>query len=61
MTQPDKTTRFRDTVLERILDTVVSIDRNVQDILDYVSDHYDDVKYKSDWDNADLGEHHDYE
>jgi hypothetical protein len=61
MTPPDKTTRFRDTVLESILDTVVSIDRNVQEILDHVSDHYDTVKYKTDWDNTDFGDHHEYE
>ena len=58
---PDKNFRLGDALLERILDTVVSIDRNVQDILDRMSDHLDDVKYQTNWDNADLGERHDYE
>ena len=60
MTPPDKTTRSRDAVLEQILDTVVSIDRNVQEILDRVGDHIDDLRYASHWDSDGYEPNHEH-
>ena len=39
-------------LLESILDRVESIDKNVEDILERISDHYDDLKYAS-WNSDD--------
>ncbi len=43
MTSRNKDHPSRDKLLERILSRVQSIDRNVEEILDRVSDHFDDV------------------
>ena len=40
-------TQKPETFLERILETVESIDKNVEDILERISDHCDDFKYAS--------------
>jgi hypothetical protein len=42
--QPD-----RERVLEEILDTVESIDKNVEEILDRLSDHFEDQRYHREW------------
>jgi len=63
MTPTDKPEDFRglrEAVLERILDTVTSIDRNVQEILDHVSDQFD-LGYKADWNDTPYDNDHRYE
>lgn len=66
MTSKDKHIAMRDALLERILNRVQSIDRNVEDILDRVSDHFDDVRLDSRWNEGSYGhaaphEYHDAE
>ena len=61
MTSKDKYSDVRDRLLEQLLDRVESIDRNVEEILDRVSDHIDDARldlYRN-HSGYDLGEHHD--
>lgn len=52
MTSKDKHIATRDALLERILSRVQSIDRNVEEILDRVSDHFDDVRLDARWNDA---------
>jgi hypothetical protein len=66
MTSKDKHIAMRDALLERILSRVQSIDRNVEDILDRVSDHFDDVRLDARWNEGNYGqaaphEYHDAE
>ena len=66
MTSKDKHIAMRDALLERILNRVQSIDRNVEDILDRVSDHFDDVRLDARWNEGSFGhaaphEYHDTE
>lgn len=49
MTAHKRRAGFRVDLLERILDTVDSIERNVQELLDRVGDHIDDNRYRADW------------
>lgn len=44
MTSKNKPHPSRDPLLERILSRVQSIDRNVEEILEKVGDHFDDVR-----------------
>jgi hypothetical protein len=61
MTSKERHTAERDRLLEQILYRVQSIDRNVEEILDRVSDHIDDTRLDLNWrhNGYDLGEHHD--
>lgn len=56
MTSKDKHIAMRDALLERILNRVQSIDRNVEDILDRVSDHFDDVRLDARWNEGSYGQ-----
>ena len=46
--------------LESILKTVKSIDRNVEEILDTVSEHFEAQEYDPSWEHDDYLESHGY-
>ena len=48
MTATNETTDKKQDLLETILATVESIDRNVEEILDGLTDHFADLRY-TDW------------
>jgi len=53
MTQQNETKPMDQNLLERILETVESIDKNVETMLDQLSDHLEDVRYHSWYDDED--------
>ena len=60
MTPKDTTDSNQRPLLENILKRISSIDHNVEEILDRLSDHFDDMQYRQDWANAEYGNGHPY-
>jgi hypothetical protein len=63
MTPQNQNRTGSERLLERILETVTSIDRNVEEIMDRISDYAAGLNHDRDWHNHgyDLGAGCDYE
>ena len=60
MTEDKPSLRDQNRLLEDICDRVQSIDRNVEEILDRLGDHFDDVRHQQDWHGYDHANNDDY-
>ncbi len=49
MTSENKNRQARDKLVEDVLDTVQSIDKNVEEILDRLGDHLEGMQYRTSW------------
>ena len=60
MTSKKTTRESRGRLVEDILETVQSIDKNVEDILDRLSDHFEASHYRTNWGHDDYTDTTDY-